>query len=215
MASIDNRVVEMKFDNATFETKIASTIASLDKLEASLKLPSAGKGFTDVNAAAQNVSFNPLTTGIDSLVGKFSTLSIIGITALTNIGNKAVDAGISIGKSLSIDQVMSCFREYETNMNAIQTVLANTKSQGTNLNDVNSALDKLNEYSDKTIYNFGQMAKNIGTFTAAGVDLDTSVQSIKGIANLAAISGSSSGSGSGAGSGAGVVGSEKASLSAS
>jgi tape measure domain-containing protein len=192
MASIDNRVVEMKFDNAAFETKIASTIASLDKLEASLKLPSAGKGFTDVNAAAQNVSFNPLTTGIDSLVGKFSSLSIIGITALTNIANKAVDAGINIGKSLSIDQVMSGFREYETNMNAIQTVLANTKSQGTNLNDVNSALDKLNEYSDKTIYNFGQMAKNIGTFTAAGVDLDTSVQSIKGIANLAAISGSSS-----------------------
>jgi tape measure domain-containing protein len=192
MASIDNRVVEMKFDNAAFETKIASTIASLDKLEASLKLPSAGKGFADVNTAAQNVSFNPLTSGIDSLVGKFSSLSIIGITALTNIANKAVDAGISIGKSLSIDQVMSGFREYETNMNAIQTVLANTKSQGTNLNDVNSALDKLNEYSDKTIYNFGQMAKNIGTFTAAGVDLDTSVQSIKGIANLAAISGSSS-----------------------
>ena len=192
MASIDNRVVEMKFDNAAFETKIASTIASLDKLEASLKLPSAGKGFTDVNTAAQNVSFNPLTTGIDSLVGKFSTLSIIGITTLTNIANKAIDTGISIGKSLSIDQVMSGFREYETNMNAIQTVLANTRSQGTNLNDVNSALDKLNDYSDKTIYNFGQMAKNIGTFTAAGVDLDTAVQSIKGIANLAAISGSSS-----------------------
>ena len=192
MASIDNRVVEMKFDNAAFETKIASTIASLDKLEASLKLPSAGKGFSDVNTAAQNVSFNPLTSGIDSLVGKFSSLSIVGITALTNITNKAIDAGISISKSLSIDQVMSGFREYETNMNAIQTVLANTRSQGTNLNDVNAALDKLNEYSDKTIYNFGQMAKNIGTFTAAGVDLDTSVQSIKGIANLAAISGSSS-----------------------
>jgi len=192
MASIDNRVVEMKFDNAAFETKIASTIASLDKLEASLKLPSAGKGFADVNTAAQNVSFNPLTSGIDSLVGKFSTLSIIGITTLTNITNKAISAGISITKSLSIDQVMSGFREYETNMNAIQTVLANTKSQGTNLNDVNAALDKLNEYSDKTIYNFGQMAKNIGTFTAAGVNLDTAVQSIKGIANLAAISGSSS-----------------------
>jgi tape measure domain-containing protein len=191
MASIDNRVVEMKFDNAAFESKIASTIASLDKLETSLKLPSAGKGFTDVNTAAQNVSFNPLTGGIDALVGKFSSLSIIGITALSNIANRAVDAGISIGKSLSVDQVLSGFKEYETNMRAIQTILANTKSQGTNLQDVNGALDKLNEYSDKTIYNFGQMAKNIGTFTAAGVDLDTSVQSIKGIANLAAISGSS------------------------
>ena len=192
MASIDNRVVEMKFDNAAFETKIASTISSLNKLESSLKLPSAGKGFADANTAAQNVSFNPLASGIDSLSVKFSSLSILAITALSNIANRAVDTGISIAKSLTLDQVISGFREYETNMNAIQTVLANTKSQGTNLNDVNTALDQLNEYSDKTIYNFSEMARNIGTFTAAGVDLDTSVQSIKGIANLAAISGSSS-----------------------
>ena len=190
MASIDNRVVEMKFDNTAFESRLQTTIESLSRLETSLKLPNATKGFADVHAAAQKVSFNPITSGIDNLVAKFSNLSIIGVTALTNITNKAVDSGISIVKSLSLDQVLSGFREYETNMRSIQTILANTKQDKTTLADVNSALDTLNEYSDKTIYNFSQMAKNIGTFTAAGVDLNTSTQAIKGIANLAAVSGS-------------------------
>lgn len=192
MASIDNRVVEMKFDNTAFESRLQTTIESLGRLETSLKLPNAAKGFADVNTAAQGVSFNPLTSGIENLAAKFSSLSIIAITVLTNITNKAVDAGISITKSLSLDQVLSGFKEYETNMRSIQTILANTKQDKTTLTDVNNALDILNEYSDKTIYNFSQMTKNIGTFTAAGVDLDTSTQSIKGIANLAAISGSSS-----------------------
>ncbi|MCF0118258.1 MAG: tape measure protein, partial [Limosilactobacillus mucosae] len=60
------------------------------------------------------------------------------------------------------------------------------------LEEVNAALDTLNLYADKTIYNFTQMTKNIGTFTAAGVDLQTSVNAIQGIANLAAVSGSTS-----------------------
>lgn len=192
MASIDNRVVEMKFDNTAFESKLQTTIESLGRLETSLKLPNATKGFSDINTAANTVSFNPLTSGIENLTAKFSSLSIIGITVLTNIANKAVDAGIKIAESLSLQQVLSGFQEYETNMRSIQTILANTKQDKTTLSDVNSALDILNEYSDKTIYNFSQMTRNIGTFTAAGVDLDTSTQSIKGIANLAAISGSSS-----------------------
>ena len=58
--------------------------------------------------------------------------------------------------------------------------LANTSSKGTTLDQVNNALDELNHYADMTIYNFTEMARNIGTFTAAGVDLDTSVAAIKG-----------------------------------
>lgn len=192
MASIDNRIVEMKFDNAAFERKIATTIQSLDKLNDSLTLKDSTKGFGDISTAAQNVNLGPVAGAIDGVTAKFNALSIVGVTVLATIVKKATDAGIALGKSLSLDQVISGFREYETNMKSIQTILANTRQDGTNLQDVNAALDELNSYADLTIYNFAQMTRNIGTFTAAGVNLDTSVQSIKGIANLAAISGSTS-----------------------
>lgn len=192
MASIDNRIVEMKFDNAAFEKKVATTIDSLDKLQKSLDFPNAAKGFEGINDASRSVSFSGISSGIEGLTAKFSALQVAAITVLANITSRAVDAGLSLVKSLSLEQVMSGFTEYETNMRSIQTILANTRSQGTGLEDVNSALDELNAYADLTIYNFAQMTRNIGTFTAAGVDLDTSVSAIKGIANLAAISGSSS-----------------------
>ena len=88
--------------------------------------------------------------------------------------------------------MMEGFGEYQTQMGAVQTVLTNTADKGTTLKDVNKAFSELNTYADKTIYNFAEMTRNIGTFTAAGVDLDKATTSIKGIANLAAGSGSTS-----------------------
>lgn len=191
MASVDDRIVRMEFDNAAFERKVATTIASLGDLEKALKFSGASQGFSDINKAAEGIKLDGIGAHIEGVSAKFLALSAVAITVLANITTKALQAGLQIAKSLSLDQIISGFKEYEQNMNSIQTILANTKADGTNLEQVNKALDQLNEYSDKTIYNFGQMTKNIGTFTAAGVDLDTSVQSIKGISNLAAISGSS------------------------
>ena len=192
MASIDNRVVEMKFDNAAFQTKVDSTIKSIERLDASLKLTEGTQGLKNVDAAAREMNFAGIGSALDNITSKFNIFSLVGVTALVNVANKAVDAGIALGKSLSLEQVITGFREYETNMRSIQTIMANTRSEGATLQQVNDALDVLNEYSDQTIYNFSQMTKNIGTFTAAGVKLDTAVGSIKGIANLAAVSGSSS-----------------------
>ena len=117
---------------------------------------------------------------------------MVGTTALVNITNQAINAGKRITSALTIDPIKTGFQEYETQMGAIQTILANTQKEGTNVERVNAALDELNLYADKTIYNFTEMTRNIGTFTAAGVKLDDSVQAIKGIANLAAVSGSTS-----------------------
>jgi tape measure domain-containing protein len=182
----------MEFDNASFEKKLGTTLTSLDKLEKSLKFEGASKGLQNVSQAAGKMNLSHVGNAVTGIKDKFSAMSVVGVAALATIASKAVSAGGRIVKSLALDQIIGGFKEYETNIGSIQTILANTKDQCTNLKDVNGALDQLNTYSDKTIYNFGQMAKNIGTFTAAGVDLDTSVQSIKGIANLAAISGSSS-----------------------
>jgi tape measure domain-containing protein len=192
VSSIENRVVQMQFDNRQFEQGVKTTLSSLDSLNKGLKLDGATKGLGDLSNMASKFSLSGIASGVDSLVEKFRTLSIIGITALTNIVNRAATAGYQIVKSLTVDPISAGLHEYETNLNAIQTILSNTAREGTNLQQVNAALQQLNLYSDQTIYNFSEMARNIGTFTAAGVKLQTSVDAIKGIANLAAISGSSS-----------------------
>ena len=192
MSSVDNRVVSMKFDNSVFETNAAQSLSTLEKLRQALNFGGATKGMSDIQEASRRFDFNPVASAVEGVSAKFVALSTIAITALSNITSRVVDTGVQMAKSLSLDQVISGFQEYQTNINSIQTILANTKSKGATLDDVNKSLDELNHYADQTIYNFSEMTRNIGTFTAAGVDLDLSVQSIKGIANLAAISGSNS-----------------------
>ena len=190
--TIDERVVEMRFNNQQFERNAHTSISTLGKLKESLNLSGASKGLENISSAARRVDMGGISNGIETVRAKFSALEVMGVTALANITNSAVNAGTRITKALTIDPIKTGFQEYETQINAIQTILANTESKGTTLTDVNKALDELNMYADKTIYNFTEMTRNIGTFTAAGVDLDTSVSAIKGIANLAAVSGSTS-----------------------
>lgn len=193
MSGVDERIVRMKFDNAAFNQGVSSTMAMLQSLNKALQMEGASKGLQEVNNTVGQFNTGGAQEHVSALTQKFTALQVAAITALTNIVNKAVDAGLRLAKSLSIEPVLSGFREYETNLGSIQTILANTGLKGAEgLNKVNTALDQLNQYSDQTIYNFSEMARNIGTFTAAGVSLDKSTQAIKGIANLAAISGSNS-----------------------
>ena len=188
--TIDERVVEMRFDNKQFEQNVQTSISSIEKLEKNLNLKGASKGLEDVNVAAKNCNMTPLSNAVETVKMRFSALEVMAMTALSNITNSALNAGKNIVSALTIDPIKTGFQEYETQINAVQTILANTQSKGTTIDQVNVALDELNKYADQTIYNFTEMTRNIGTFTAAGVDLDKSVTSIKGIANLAAVSGS-------------------------
>ena len=189
---IDNRVLEMRFDNRQFESGVATTLSTLDKLKQKLNLSGASKGLEDVGMAAKGIDLSGLGAGIQTVQAKFSALGVMGATVLVNLTNQAYSAGKKISSALTLQPLKDGFAEYETQMDAVQTILANTQKDGTNIAQVNAALDELNTYADKTIYNFTQMTRNIGTFTAAGVKLDTSVKSIQGIANLAAVSGSTS-----------------------
>lgn len=190
--TVDNRVVEMQFDNKQFEANVKTTMSTLEKLKQSLNFRGASKGLESVQSAASKCDLSGLTKGVETAQNSFSALQVMGVTALATITNQAVVAGQRMVKALTVAPVTDGFREYETQMNAVQTILANTQKEGTNVAIVNRYLDELNEYADKTIYNFTEMTRNIGTFTAAGVKLDTSVSAIKGIANLAATSGSTS-----------------------
>ena len=190
MSTVDNRIVHMTFDNAQFERNLAQTMKSMEDLKKSLDFSNARNNFNQLASAANSIHLGGMASAIDGIAGKFTALGATAFSVISNITNRFVDAGINLAKSFTVAPILSGFQAMETNMNSIQTILANTSSKGSTLEDVNTALAQLNEYSDQTIYNFSQMARNIGTFTAAGVDLDTSVGAIKGIANVAAISGS-------------------------
>lgn len=190
--TVDERVVEMRFDNKDFEKNVQTTMSTLDKFKQKLNFNGASKGLENIEKSASKVNMSGLGSAVETVQAKFSKLEVMSVIALANITNSAVNAGKRIVDALTLEPVMSGFQEYETQINAVQTILANTSSKGSTLEDVNKALDELNHYADMTIYNFTEMTKNIGTFTAAGVDLDTSVSAIKGIANLAAVSGSTS-----------------------
>lgn len=188
--TVDNKVVEMRFDNDQFEKGVATSMSTIDKLKAKLNFQDADKSLSSLSDSAKRVDMSTLANSVQKVSLQFSSLQVIAGTALANITNNAVNTGRKILSALTTNPVKDGMSEYETQMNAVQTILANTQKEGTNVKIVNKYLDELNTYADKTIYNFSEMTRNIGTFTAAGVKLGTSVSSIKGIANLAATSGS-------------------------
>lgn len=188
--TVDNKVVEMRFDNDQFEKGVATSMSTIDKLKAKLNFQDADKSLSSLSDSAKKVDMSTLANSVQKVGLQFSSLQVIAGTALANITNNAVNTGRKILSALTTNPVKDGMSEYETQMNAVQTILANTQKEGTNVKIVNKYLDELNTYADKTIYNFSEMTRNIGTFTAAGVKLGTSVSSIKGIANLAATSGS-------------------------
>ena len=177
MSSVDDRVVNMTFNNKQFTQGVTDTKKSLTDLDRTLANAGKSKGLSG------------LASGVEGVKDKFSALKVAGVAAIATIASKMTMAGLNMLKSFTLQPIMDGFKEYTTNLNSVQTIMSNT---GKSVKTVNKYLDELNEYADQTIYNFSEMAKNIGTFTAAGVDLDTATQSIKGIANLAALSGSNS-----------------------
>ena len=191
---VDDRVVEMRFDNSQFESAVKQSMGTLDNLNNSIKKNTSGNvdNFKALNKAINSVDTSGLSKGVETVTAKFSALNVAGMTVISNLTTAVMNFATQAVKKLTVQPLIDGLHEYETQINSIQTIMSNTKSKGTTLDQVNAALDELNHYADLTIYNFSEMTKNIGTFTAAGVDLQTSVDSIKGIANLAAVSGSTS-----------------------
>lgn len=186
MSTIDERIVEMTFKSADFVTGVSNAITALTGLKKSLNMKDAANGIDDVEKSASKFSLAGIASSVEGLASKFSALSVIGITALTNIVNKAVDAGLRVSKALVIDPIAEGFNNYESQINSTKTIMANT---GASLGDVTNQLNQLNTYANQTIYSFSNMAEAIGQFSAAGVPLKEAVATIKGLGNSAALSG--------------------------
>ena len=180
---IEDKVVQMRFDNRDFDPNIDASIKSLEKLEKSLKLANGTKGLEDVEKQAKKFNLDPAITAVESLKKGFSAMEIVAITAISNITNKAMVMGSRIVQAFAIDPLRSGFSEYSEQMNSTQVIMSNT---GDTLQDVTAALDELNIYADKTIYSFGQMTQAIGKFAAAGVELGPATKAIQGLSSAAA-----------------------------
>ena len=183
---IDERVVEMRFDNAQFEKNVSTTMSTLEKLKQSLNLTGAAKGFEDINAAAKKIDMNGLANSVDTVGLRFNALYTIADQTLRNITNRVEQTIERTFRMFTTEPITTGFNEYELKMGSVQTIMAST---GESLDTVNKYLNELNEYSDRTIYSFSDMTQNIGKFTNAGVKLEDAVLAIKGISNEAAVSG--------------------------
>ena len=188
MATIDERVVSLKMNNKQFLSAIRESSSGMDKLKESLKMDGAANGLKRIGEIAKNTTLGDLARSAVDAASNMSVMQGIGITALGGIGAAAISAGKSMLQSF-IQPAIDGFHEYETQINAVQTILANTSQNGTTLDQVNAALDELNSYADKTIYNFTEMTSAIGTFTVAGIGLEDATASVKGFSNMAALSG--------------------------
>ena len=112
--TIDERVVEMRFDNKQFESNVQTSLSTLDRLKKSLNLSGAAKGFDEIDSASKKVNMNGLANAVESVRLKFSALEVMAVTALANITNSALNAGKRIVSALTIDPIKTGFQEYET-----------------------------------------------------------------------------------------------------
>ena len=183
---IDERVVSMHFDNRNFEKNVSTTLSTLDKLKQKLNFTGSAKGLENIATATKNVKMDGLAKGVETVRAKFSALEVVGVTALANIANSAVNAGKRMVKALTIDPISSGFSEYEMMLNTVQTTMSAT---GKTAKEVEDELKRLDDYADKTVYSTADMLNNLPKFTNAGVELEKATTAMIGIANATALAG--------------------------
>ena len=184
--AIDSKVVEMKFDNRDFEANVKNSLSTLDKLKQALNFKGSVKGLNAIDDASKKVNFDGMASGINRVRVGFSAMEVAGMTVISNLTSQAMQLSSSLANMFVFNPPRSGFAEYEEYLGSIQTIQAGT---GASIQEINSYLDELNTYADKTIYSFSDMTASIGKFTNAGVDLKTAVKAIQGISNEAAVSG--------------------------
>lgn len=187
--TIDQRVVEMRFDNTQFEKNISQSTESLEKLRKSLELDNCAKAFDNIERAARGLNLSSITSSVQTVSSSFNALESIANGVLQRLGWN-LEASISrfihsFSQFSLFGQAGKGWEKYGDLTQSTQTIVA----AGYAIDDVEAALERLNWYTDETSYNFTDMADNIGKFTAQGVDLEVAATAMQGISNWAARSG--------------------------
>lgn len=189
MSSVDERIVEMRFENDQFEKGVSSSLKSLDKLKAGLNLDGAADSLSTLQTTANGFDISHISDGVDKITNRFSIFGIMADQAIRRVTNSLINLGATSAnyvKSLTLDQIPVGFNKYERKVQSVQTIMNAT---GKDIGEVNGNLDKLNWYTDETSYSFTDMVDNIGKFTSSGVGLEEATTSMIGIANAAGYAG--------------------------
>lgn len=184
--SIDERIVDMQFNNRQFEAGVKESLGSIEALKKGLDFKEAEKSFSGLSDSARKFSLSGLAESIENISSKFTALGIIGVTALANIANKAVDAGIQLVKSLTVDQIAAGWDKYGQKMDSVQTIMNAT---GKSVEEVDGYLEKFMWFSDETSYGFTDMTKALAQMTSSGGNIDKLMPMIMGVANATAYAG--------------------------
>lgn len=184
--TIDNRVVQLDLENASFERNAKKSVKTLDELDKALEFKNGKRGFEEVERAAEKTNFASLIAAAETVSTRLSALGVVGITALQNITNKAIDAGEKLVKALSVDQIMSGYSKYEQKTASVQTLVNAT---GDSVDKVNEYLEKLMWFSDETSYGFTDMTQALSTMVTSGGDINKLIPMIMGVANSVAFAG--------------------------
>lgn len=184
--SIDYRIVEAQFRNSNFEKNIAQSTESLERFKRSLDVDQQAKSLEKLDNAADLAGMKGLAQQVDKVADKFSAMGVVAFTALQRITNAAIDTGVSLVKSLSIDQVTAGWNKYEQKTSNVQTLVNAT---GKSVDEINGYLEKLMMFSDETSYDFSTMAQSLGQMVTSGGDIDRLIPMIEGIGNATSFAG--------------------------
>lgn len=193
MPTIEQRVVEMRFDNQQFEKGAKESIGTIDKLNKSLDFKEAGDSLKKLSQAGSNFNLKGVEVALSSITEKFSALEIAGITAIQNLTTRGMNMAENFIKSISIDQVTSGWDKYAQKTSAVQTIMSATAKDwndtGKQMEFVNEQIEKLNWFTDETSYSLLDMTSNIGKFTSNGIKLEDATKQMEGISVWASLSG--------------------------
>ena len=186
---VEERVVEMRFDNAQFERNIAQSTESLEKLKTSLQLDDATRSFDEIEKAAKGLNLSGITDKLEDVKSNVGAFGQFTAGVFAKLGWDATSTMQKIFQEVSsfslFGQMLPGFAKNDEITQAMQTIVA----AGYNIDDVAKTVQKLNWYTDETSYSLTDMVSSIGKFTAQGVDLETAATAMEGISNWAARSG--------------------------
>lgn len=188
MNSIDERIVEMQFNNGEFEKGIQESLKSLDALKKGLELDKSSKSLENLEKMISHVDFSAMSKGIETISNRFTNMGIVGMRVIENLTDKVMSFAERTVRSISVDQISAGFSKYAQKTEAVQTIMSATNKS---VDEVEEVLKRLNDYTDWTSFNFAEMTSTIGKFTSSGVDLDVAERAMEGIGNEASLAGAS------------------------
>ena len=191
--TIDERIVQMTFNNQEFERRASTTISTLGKLTQALDPRKLSNSFIGLQSVTNNLDFSGVRTALDGVSNGFSVMEQIAVGALRRVGDAIAGqllGGLSKVKStidsMTTQQIGQGFQKYNDLTSSVQTLVNST---GKSVDEIDGYLKRLMWYSDETSFGFTDMTKALGTMVSAGGDIDELIPMLMGVGNAVAYAG--------------------------